>query len=90
MGRLKGWGVSLQGEGGKMKYHDINSWRRTIQMGAYGIKERMIADLKGCIEVYSNAKGDTIQSEEKRIERVEMLRILLSEFQPIENQLKLF
>lgn len=73
-----------------MKYHNIDSWREAIQNGAYGDKLRIIADTKACIHIYSNAKCTTPKGEEKRTERVDMLKIILSELEPNFRQLKLF
>lgn len=73
-----------------MKYHNIESWRKTIQNAAYGIKERMISETKGCIRFYSNVKAKTSEGEEKRLERVYMLKIILSELEPNVGQLTLF
>jgi len=73
-----------------MKYHNIESWRKTIQNGAYGIKDRMVADTKRCITFYSNARAATTKGEEKRLERVDMLKIILSELEPNVGQLTLF
>lgn len=65
-----------------LKYHNIESWKKTLLAHCYGDISKAIEDTKQSIEKFKSAKNKT----EKVLERIEMLKTILNDFEEAYNE----